>query len=159
MLSLQHLLCSTILGRDGLLGFTLIFVPDHFCEYLSWQGTRSCCGYAAPPLLPHVPATCSLPPAGTLSPACSSSHSSSLPLTISAAILKHGRLCHGLPGMWEVQRGIPRQSNSSPESKIAVFSFVLAKICEEIRASSYTHSAFLSWHYKLGNRKGFWENV
>lgn len=57
--------------------------------------------------------------------------------------------------MWEVQRGIPRQPNSSPESKIPVFSFVLAKICEEMRASSYT--AFLSWLCKLGNRKGFWE--
>lgn len=59
--------------------------------------------------------------------------------------------------MWEVQRGIPRQPNSSPESKIPVFSFVLAKICEEMRTSSY--AAFLPWLCKLGNRKGFRERL
>lgn len=160
MLPLQDILCSTISGRDGRPWFTLILVPHHFCESLSWQGSRSCCGHAAPPLLPHVPLTCTLRTARDSLPC----HQQAAPATAAAChwpslqpFLSVAGCANRLPGMWEVQRGIPRQPNSSPVSKIPIFSFVLAKICEEIRASSYTLTAFLSWHCKLGNRKGIWE--
>lgn len=146
--------CSTISARDGRLWFTLILVPDQFCQSLVtrhqellWPCSNTSPSPCTIPMKPHH---CKGQPA--LSPACNSSHSSSLPLTIS----KCSRLCHGLPGMWEVQRGIPRQPNSPPESKIPVFTFVLAKIREDISTSSYTLTAFLSWHCKLGNKR-FWQ--
>lgn len=82
----------------------------------------------------------------------------SLLLTISAAISKCGRLCCAR-NVGSAERNPKWQPNGSPESKTSVFSFVLAKICEEIRASSYTLTAFLSWHCKWGNRKGFWKRL